>query len=488
MWTVAPRVGEPLKQQDSSAKSAADAQRVATVTRALTAAIENLQSRMPLTTQAVSPGGHASLRRLNPQLHLSILESLQHQEHVYQFWVDVARRGDEDAVANGHARTTLSTELGKVFDRTCANLYRTQGLGAREGKTGGLFDALCGIVRKGELAAVITRKNFMPSGVGQATELRSALDALTFVQDGKINIPGAVNLLASALANTEEAGMTVDAAALLARIEARIALSSSESLSLYTPSGEPTTWSLWAAQRARHLASRGSALVKVEEVHDVLGQLTAFGVIQSGQESAKNQVIANGEPQRGYGGDAGNEDRGFGGGGARVNAFETSHSSGTGGWSAGGAWVGALEGAGRNSSLYCTTPSCGQATKPYFGFCQLGHRQPGFVNCGSCGLLTTAKNPKCARALTHGCPGTEAGYKPPSPEVAAAQSALVAGMWKERLQDGNRPRFQKAPFVGLLGEACGDGGSGNPYEDEGAGRGQQQPAAGHQLQLRGVMN
>jgi hypothetical protein len=68
VWTVKPRVGDVPKPLEPSAKSATDAQRVASAPRALSAHVEGLQSDMPLATAAISPNGHASLQRLHVNL------------------------------------------------------------------------------------------------------------------------------------------------------------------------------------------------------------------------------------------------------------------------------------------------------------------------------------------------------------------------------------------------------------------------------------
>jgi len=79
VWTVNARVGDVPKPLESSAKSATDAQRVASLSRALSAHVENLQSDMPHATNAISPNSYASLQRLHVNLRPVLLDDLQNQ-------------------------------------------------------------------------------------------------------------------------------------------------------------------------------------------------------------------------------------------------------------------------------------------------------------------------------------------------------------------------------------------------------------------------
>jgi hypothetical protein len=103
-----------------------------------------------------------------------------------------------------------------------------------------LFDSVFGLVRKGEAAALVVAKHFALSGKAAATALNRALDLLDFAHGGSLNLSHAVNALVSAISATEESGVAIDAALTLARIEAKIAISSSEMIPLVTEAGAST--------------------------------------------------------------------------------------------------------------------------------------------------------------------------------------------------------------------------------------------------------
>jgi hypothetical protein len=140
---------------------------------------------MPHSTNAISPNGFASLQRLNVNLHMVVLDDLQNQETVYQFWLDMAVSAASDAAAHGHPSTTLVAELTSAFDRTAAKLIKKLNLGAVSHLIhGGLFDSVLGLVRKGEAAALVVAKHFAPPGKAAATALYRALDMLDFNHGG----------------------------------------------------------------------------------------------------------------------------------------------------------------------------------------------------------------------------------------------------------------------------------------------------------------
>jgi hypothetical protein len=241
---------------------------------------------------------------------------------------------------------------------------------------GGLFDSAFGLVRKGEAAALVVAKHFSPPGKAAATALYRALDLLDFSHGGGLNLPYAVNALVSAISATEESGVAIDAALTLARIEAKIAITSSEMVPLVTEASTPTLWAVWANDRAKAGALRGAAPVDVGDIHDLIGELTALAISQSRQQQSRAQAIAAGQAagaQEGLHDDTA----------ARVNN------------------VSALS----PSSELCCTAGCGKAVKSHFGFCKAGHIQPNFVQCRECKLLVQSTQQYCPRALTHGCQG-----------------------------------------------------------------------------------
>ena len=297
VWTVKPRVGDVPKPLESSAKSATDAQRVASVSRALSAHVEGLQSDMPHATNAISPNGYASLQQLHANLCTVLLDDLQIQEFVFNVWLDLAKAADDDDAAHGLPSTTLVAELTHYFDRTVAKIVRKLKHGPGSPLNhGGLFDSVFGLVRKGEAAALVVAKHFAPSGTAASTALNRALDLLDFVHGGGLNLSYAVNALASAISATEESGVAYNAALTLARIEAKIAISSSEiyMVPLVTEAGASTFWAVWANDRAKAGALRGAAPVSVEDIHDLMDELSALAISQSKQQKSRAQAIAAG--------------------------------------------------------------------------------------------------------------------------------------------------------------------------------------------------
>jgi hypothetical protein len=247
VWTVKPRVGEAPKPLEPSAKSATDAQRVASAYRALSAHVEGLQSDMPLATAAISPYGYASLQRLHVNLYIVLLDDLKAQDTVLQEWVDLATAAEDDDTAQGNPPTTLVAELTKSFDRTVAKILKKHDLGPGSPRNhGGLFDSVFGLVRKGEAAALVVAKHFAPSGTSAATALNRSLDMLDFAHGGALNLSYAVSAFTSAISDAEEAGVAYDAPLTLTRIEAKIAISSSvsEMTPLITEAGAATFWAV----------------------------------------------------------------------------------------------------------------------------------------------------------------------------------------------------------------------------------------------------
>jgi hypothetical protein len=353
VWTVKPHVGDLPKPLESSAKSATDAQRVASVPRALRAHVEGLQSDMPHATAAISPNGFASLQRLHVNLHMVLLDDLETQEAVFQQWLEIAESAADDATAHGYPSTTLVAELTATFDRTVAKLINKHKLGPGSPLNhGGLFDSVFGLVRKGEAAALVVAKHFTPPGKAAATALHHALDLLDFTHGGGLNLPYAVNALVSAISATEESGVAIDAPLILARIEAKIAISSSEMVPLVTEAGTPALWAVWANDLAKAGALRGAAPVNVEDIHDLTGELTALAISQSKQQQSRAQAIAAGRA-------AGAQEAPHDDTAARVNN------------------VSALS----SSSELCSTAGCGKTIRSYFGVCKAGHIQPGFLQC-----------------------------------------------------------------------------------------------------------
>jgi hypothetical protein len=431
VWTVKPRVGDVPKPLEPSAKSATDAQRVASVSRALSAHVEGLQSDMPHATAAISPNSHASLQRLHVNLHIVLLDDMKTQDIVFQEWLDLATAAEDDDAAQGHPSTTLVAELTKTFDRTVAKLIKKLELGPGSHLNhGGLFGSVFGLVRKGEAAALVVAKHFAPPGTAAATAPNRALDLLDFVHGGGLNLTYAVNALASAISATEESGVAYDAALTLARIEAKIAISSSEMTPLVTEAGASTFWAVWANDRAKAGALRGAAPVSVEDIHDLMGELSALAISQSKQQQSRAQAIAAGRA-------AGSQEAPHDDTAARVNN------------------VSALS----FGSELCSTAGCAKTIKSYYGLCMAGHIQPGFLQCSGCELLVLSAQQHCPRALTHGCQG-----QPPLLPTPAADAARMSDTVKRLWQDLAAKRSN--PVVALAtptaGSSWGHFGAGSP--------------------------
>jgi len=144
--------------------------------------------------------------------------------------------------------------------------------------------------------------------------------------------------------------VAIDAALTLARIEAKIAISSSEMVPLVIEAGTSTLWAVWANDRAKAGALRGAAPVDAEDIHDLMGELTALAISQSKQQQSRAQAIAAGQA-------AGAQEAPHDDTAARVNN------------------VSALS----SSSELCSTAGCEKTVKSYFGFCKAGHIQPNFL-------------------------------------------------------------------------------------------------------------
>jgi hypothetical protein len=436
VWTVKPRPGDAPKPPEPSAKSATDAQRVASAYRALSAHVEGLQSDMPLATAAMSPYGHGSLQRLHVNLFIVLLDDLKAQDIVFQEWVDLAMAAEDDDAAQGNPPTTLVAELTKSFDRTLAKIITKRNLGPGSPHNyGGLFDSAFGLVRKGEAAALVAAKHFAPTGTSAASALNRSLDMLDFAHGGALNLSHAVSALTSAISDAEESGVAYDAALTLARIEAKIAISSgvSEMIPLVTEAGAATFWAVWAHDRANAGALRGAAPVSVEDVHDLMDELSALAVSQSKQQRSRAQAIAAG---RAAGSQEASHDTA-----ARVNN------------------VSALS----SASELCSTAGCGKPTRHFHSFCRTGHLQPGFVQCSECKLLLNKAMQYCPRALTHGCQG-QPPFLPVSKTDEAKMSATVKRMWQDKAYQQKNPSPLVALAAATLGSAWGHGGCGSPED------------------------
>ena len=293
VWSVEPRADThaPPVRLPVSSKTAADGQRVAQVTRAFIAALEHLQSEMPLTTAAVAPRGVASFRRSSALLDLSALDALNHQEAVREYWARMADDAADARAANSGPATSLVAELrGPAFDRACARL-----LSLKTSQRGAIFDGLYGVPRVGELATLIVRKHFIPAGSTAEDGLRDALAAPSFFDGQTLDIATAVSTLNKALDDAEESGVTIDALKTLTVIDAQIARSSHLNVPVFTAGGEPVLWSIWASGRAAAAATRGTNKVTMSEVYSIVDELTNFGVAQSRHSSARDQAVASGQ-------------------------------------------------------------------------------------------------------------------------------------------------------------------------------------------------
>jgi hypothetical protein len=223
-----------------------------------------------------------------------------------------------------------------------------------------------------------------------------------------------------------------DAPLTLTRIEAKIAISSSEMIPLVTEAGAATFWAVWANDRANAGALRGAAPVSVEDVHDLMDELSALAISQSKQQQSRAQAIAVGRA-------AGSQEAPHDDTAARVNN------------------VSALS----SGSELCSTAGCGKPTKSHFALCRAGHIQPGFVQCSGCKLLVNSAMQFCPRALTHSCQG-QPPFLPLSPADAVKMSATVKRMWQDKASQRSNPLVAFA--TATLGSAWGHGGSGSPAD------------------------
>jgi hypothetical protein len=258
------------------------------------------------------------------------------------------------------------------------------------------------------------------------------LDQLDFSHGGGLNLPHAVNALVPAISATEESGVAIDAALTLARIEAKIAISSSEMVPLVTEAGTSTLWAVWANDRAKAGALRGAVPVDVEDIQDLIDELTALAISQSKQQQSRAQAITAGQA-------AGAQETLRDDTAARVNN------------------VSALS----PSSELCSTAGCGKAVKSYFGFCKAGHIQPNFLQCRECKLLVQSTQQYCPRALTHGCQG-QPPFLPPPPADAARMSATVKRMWQDTAT--KRSSSVVAFAAPTTGSSWGQGSAGSPAD------------------------
>lgn len=124
---------------------------------------------------------------------------------------------------------------------------------------------------------MLVKQHFMPTGVGGATQLRRALGTLSFTHGGSLDIACAANTRTTALTHTEDSGVAIDAARILTCIDSKIVLAADEPLALLTPPGVATSW------------ASGPPL---DDVHDLLDELTVLGIAQLRQKSDRNQAIA----------------------------------------------------------------------------------------------------------------------------------------------------------------------------------------------------
>jgi hypothetical protein len=255
---------------------------------------------------------------------------------------------------------------------------------------------------------------------------------LDFAHGGGLNLSYAVNALTSAISSAEESGVAYDAPLTLTRIEAKIAISSSEMIPLVTEAGAATFWAVWANDRANAGALRGAAPVSVEDVHDLMDELSALAISQSKQQQSRAQAIAAGRA-------AGSQEAPHDDNAARVNN------------------VSALS----SGSELCSTAGCRKMIKSHFGLCRAGHIQPGFVQCSGCKLLLQSAMPYCPRALMHGCQG-QPPFLPMPAADAAKMSATVKRMWQDRAAQRSNPLVAFA--TPTVGSAWGHGGSGSPAD------------------------
>jgi hypothetical protein len=156
---------------------------------------------------------------------------------------------------------------------------------------------------------------------------------------------------------------------------------------------------VWANDRAKAGALRGAAPVGVEDIHDLIDELTALAISQSKQQQSRAQAIAAGQA-------AGAQEAPHDDTAARVNN------------------VSALS----PSSELCSTAGCEKTVKGYFGFCKASNIQAVFLQCRECKLLVQSAQQYCPRALTHGCQGQPPFL--PTPAADAARMSATVKPWR----------------------------------------------------------
>jgi hypothetical protein len=201
---------------------------------------------------------------------------------------------------------------------------------------------------------------------------------------------------------------------------------------LVTEAGASTFWAVWAHDRSNAIALRGSAKASVEDVHDLMDELSALAISQSKQQRSRAQAIAAGRA-------AGSEEALRDDTAARVNN------------------VSALS----YGPKLCATDGCGKTIQSYYAFCRAGHMQPGFNQCGGCKLLVQQAMAFCPRALTHGCQGQPPFHRVSQPD-ADAMSATVQRMFRDKAAQRSSPLVAFAATT--LGSAWGHGGAGSPAD------------------------
>jgi hypothetical protein len=258
------------------------------------------------------------------------------------------------------------------------------------------------------------------------------LNLLDFIHGGGLNLPYAANALVSAISATYESGVAIDAALAFARIETKIAISSSEMMPLVTEAGTSTLWAMWANDRAKAGALRGAAPVNVEDIHVLMDELTALAISQSKQQQSRAQAIAAGQAAGAQ--EAPHDDKA-----ARINNVS----------------------AFSPSSELCSTAGCGKTIRSYFGFCKAGHIQPGFLQCSACKLLVQSAKQYCPRVLTHGCQG-----QPPFLSTPAADAARMTATVKKIWQDLATKRSSSGVALAAptIGSSWGQGSAGSPAD------------------------
>jgi hypothetical protein len=172
--------------------------------------------------------------------------------------------------------------------------------------------------------------------------------------------------------------------------------------------------------------------VSVEDIHDLMDELTALAISKSKQQQSRAQAIAAGQA-------AGTQEAPHDDTAARVSN------------------VSALS----PSSKLCSTAGFGKTIKSYFGFCKAGHIQPGFLQCRECKLLVQSAQKYCPRALTLGCQGQPPFFPTPAAD-AARMSATVKRMWQDLAT--KRSSSVVALATPTIGSSWGQGSAGSPAD------------------------